>query len=278
MLNVNLFDAEFSHTLNQLGYITCSDTVKPKKINWHYRLPSYEGITIFTDRFCNHPIVDSFKFKTKIFWIFEPPAIRDYIYRSIKTNFNKFDYVLTYDENLLKLDSRFLPYVVGQCRVEAKDQMIYQKSKMLSMIASNKTSTIGHQLRHKVALLFGSKYNIDLFGTGYNSFDSKLTPLKDYMFSISIMNSQMNNFFTEVLIDLFKTGTVPIFWGASNIDQYFNTDGMIIFNTIDELENILNNLTTEDYDNRLEAIQDNFERASKYLSTDDYIADILESL
>jgi hypothetical protein len=261
-----------------LGYITCSDTKKPKDIEWLYRLPEYDGITVFTDRYCHSPLIDSPNLKKKVFWLLEPPAIRSETYSYIRENYDKFDYILTYDSDLLDLDDKFKKYIVGQCRILEEDQEIYPKSKMISMIASNKTSTEGHNLRHQVAKLYSDKFKIDLFGSGYSPFDYKLNSLKPYMFSIAIMNSKMNNFFTEVLVDLLKTGTVPIFWGASNIGDYFNTDGFIIFNSMEELESILSNLNESEYTKRLNAMQENFELADKYLSTDDYISGVLSSL
>ena len=66
------------------------------------------------------------------------------------------------------------------------------------------------------------------------------------------------------MIDCFASKTIPIYWGASNIGEYFNTDGMIIFNNIEELKDILDNLDEKFYDDRVEIIEENYEKSKQY--------------
>ena len=93
------------------------------------------------------------------------------------------------------------------------------------------------------------------------------------MFSVAVMNSRVDNYFTEVLTDCFAVGTVPIFWGTPNIDEFFNADGIIQFANIEEFSKV--KLSEEEYNNMLPAVQDNFERVQNYKSTDDIIAQTL---
>ncbi len=274
-LEVNIFDNNFTHTESMLGYITCSDTLKPTKIKWLNGLSEYSGITIFTDNFINHPMVDEVKTKTKIFWLIEPRAVNPSGYDIIKTVEDKFDYILTYDTELLDRGSKYIKYVVAQSRVSSDEAKIYPKSKMVSMIASHKNTTEGHKFRHVVVNNLQPKHSFEMWGSGYKRFKVKDEPLKDYHFSISIMNSKVDNFFTEVLVDNFRYGTVPIFWGCPNIGDYFDERGMIIFNTMEELDEILSNLTLKDYTDRLEYIEKNLTLSKDYVSTDDIVADAL---
>jgi hypothetical protein len=276
MIEVNLFDREFIHTEQLLGYITCSDRLRPTKIKWLNGLTEYDGITIFTDNFIDSHLIDSVKSKIKIFWLLEPRAIRPYGYSKIIEIESKFDYILTYDSELLKRSEKYIKYVVGQSRVY--EPKIYDKTKMVSMIASNKQITEGHRFRHEISNKLSKKYNIDMWGSGYKSFDSKLSPLSDYYFTVSVMNSKIDNFFTEVIVDNFMLGTVPIFWGCPNINEYFDERGIITFDTIDELDEILSKLTINDYLSRIEYIKNNFEIAKKYVSTDDIISDVLQKI
>jgi hypothetical protein len=276
MLEVNLFDREFIHTEQLLGYITCSDTLQPTKIKWINGLMEYDGITVFTERFLESPLVDSVKSRLKVFWLLEPRAIHPYEYNRIIELEHKFDYILTYDTELLKRSNKYKKYVVAQSRVT--DPKIHDKSAMFSMIASNKQMTDGHRFRHEIAAKLSSKYNIDMWGSGYKSFNDKVNPLAKYYFSISVMNCKIDNFFTEVLVDNFMLGTVPIFWGCPNIDNYFNPNGIITFDTIEELDTILSTLTVDDYISRKKAIEENFHLAPLFMSTDDIIADVLKRL
>lgn len=277
MIKVNLFDNNFYHTKDLLGFFTCSDVEKPKELEYVGRELEFDGITLFSDHFIFHPIVDQVKSRLKVAWLFEPRVIFDGLYDRIIDFENKFDYILTYDEALLNRSPKYLKYIVGQSRVSGSDARTdHPKDKRVSLIASNKMMSYGHRFRHEVTQALAGKHNIDLWGSGYKRFESKLDPLKDYKYSIAIMNCQANNFFTEVLLDCFRLGTIPIFWGCPNIGEYFNTDGMILFNTIDELDRIL-----ADLDNipvSRDAMEENFVRCQEYLSTDDYIARILNKL
>ena len=65
----------------------------------------------------------------------------------------------------------------------------------------------------------------------------------DYRFSIVIENCKRDYWFTEKLIDCLRTGTIPIYWGCPSIGDFFDIRGFILFDDINDLENILNNLT-----------------------------------
>lgn len=78
------------------------------------------------------------------------------------------------------------------------------------------------------------------------------------MFHVAIENSKYENLFTDKILDCFATKTLPIYWGAPNIDEFYNKNGIIFFNNENDLVDIINNLTEEDYFSRLDAINENF--------------------
>jgi hypothetical protein len=124
-------------------------------------------------------------------------------------------------------------------------------------------------LRHQSISTFNNK--LDVYGRGYNPIDYKLDALKDYAFSLTIENTQEDYYFTEKLIDCFMTGTVPIYWGCSSIGKFFNTDGMITFDNVNDLVDIIEGLSFEKYNYMKDAIKDNFEKAKEFLIAEDYI-------
>jgi len=77
--------------------------------------------------------------------------------------------------------------------------------------------------------------------------------------------------FTEILLDCFTVGTIPIFWGAPNIERFFNPDGILSFETVEECRTIVSNLSWELYHSRSKAIADNLRRVSEYAITEDWI-------
>ena len=101
----------------------------------------------------------------------------------------------------------------------------------------------------------------------------KIEGLQDYKFSITIENGQHDNYFTEKILDCFLTGTIPIYNGCENISDFFDMNGIITFNTIDELHDIVTTLTDSDYESRKDAIQRNFELAKQYEYNNDQLFD-----
>ena len=89
------------------------------------------------------------------------------------------------------------------------------------------------------------------------------------------MNAKHANYFTETLVDNFRVGTVPIFWGCDNIGDFFNEKGILKFDTGPELFEILDNLSENLYEDMLPYVQENYEIAKKYVCVDNIIADNL---
>ncbi len=270
MININLFDKNFVHSISEDGFDTCSAGRKPTKVEWVRNNFMWEGVTVFTDWFFPADVVNEVETTYKVAWLVEPKSIHPWAYEQIVNIEDKFDLVLTHDADLLKRGPKYKRSVVGSLRVPDDEQKVYDKNKRVSIIASDKNHTEGHQLRHELIRICPQ---LDAWGSGYKKFDSKLDPLKDYMFSVAVMNSRVDNYFTEVLTDCFAVGTVPIFWGTPNIDEFFNADGIIQFANIEEFSKV--KLSEEEYNNMLPAVQDNFERVQNYKSTDDIIAQTL---
>lgn len=263
---IKIYDSNFAHA----KYST--DFQNSKYIEWD-RLKNYDENEpcFYTDNFLTH--IDT-KTKNSYGWLIEPPSINANIYGYIKSNYSKFKNVLTYDKDLLDIGKNFLFYPHGGCWIPPNEQKVYEKNKLISIIASSKNITDGHKLRHQVI----SKYcnNIDVYGRGYNPVNIKTEALKDYMFSIVIENSKKDYYFTEKLIDCFRTGTIPIYYGCPSINNFFDINGLITFNTIHELSHILDNFCkSEYYYSKLDSIKNNFEESKKYLISEDWIVDNL---
>ena len=258
---IKIFDTNFSHSKYSTDYQTS------EFIEW-YRDQNLEfkEITFFTDNFLNMNVGDV---ENKIGWLIEPPSIKSEMYGTITTTCNNFKTVLTYSRDLLERGGNFEFYPHGGCWIPKESQKIYGKNKMVSMIASNKNETYGHKLRHEIASKFNDKIN--LYGRGYKPIELKTEGLIDYRFSIVIENIKMDYYFTEKIIDCFMTGTIPIYYGCPSIEKFFDINGIMTFDTVDELENILYNLTEKDYNEKYESIKNNFEKAKEFLISEDWI-------
>lgn len=95
-------------------------------------------------------------------------------------------------------------------------------------------------------------------------------PKKDvsmkYMFGLAIENVRENGYFTEKLIDCFATYTVPLYFGAPNISDFFDMDGIIVLDQYNWMDQI-NSLTKDDFKKRKQAMDINYENSKKYWST-----------
>ena len=163
----------------------------------------------------------------KVLLQLEPPSIVD-LTAPIIENQNNFDLILAWKQEVLDSckNSVFLPF--GSCWIEDVDHGVHDKSKLVSIIASNKNITIGHKLRHAI---IATDKTLDLFGRGYKPIDNKITALKDYMFSVIIENSTTKNYFSEKIVDCLITGTIPVF-GVVRILQTFLMKEDLYFLTV----------------------------------------------
>ena len=197
-------------------------------------------------------------------WLLESKYITPQIVDSVRMfpeqYLETFDLIFTHNQDLLKLDSKF-KWVPAQ-GFWIKEPKVYEKSKMISMIASNKKMCEGHRLRLQwVERLWGQ---VDMYGRGFNEIALKEDGLCDYMFSIAIENGQYGTYFTEKLLDCFATGTIPVYLGAPDIGNYFNKDGII--DLTDEFD-----VSDEIYYSKMDAIKENLEKAKEMEILEDYI-------
>jgi len=188
------------------------------------------------------------------------------VYEKVIQNHHKFTKILGWHESLHLLPNfEFFPLTeISQWnllpeKLDINKFKIYNKTKQISFISSNKNICPGHQLRLEcVNEVKNLELDVDIFGRGINPISSKLEGLKNYYYSIAMENEQLPFYFTEKIIDCFLSGTIPIYYGCSNIEKYFNPKGIISFNNKKELIDILNNLDYEFYNNNIEAIKENY--------------------
>lgn len=262
MKELKLLDKNFPHTEFTTQYQT-SDKIKWNrnfdKVNDDEILIATDDCIMYNDYTCR-----------MVGMLMEPRAINPRIYNflSKEENTHKFERILTYDKELLDLSDKFEFYPHCGCWIQPEFQQIHQKDKLVSIIASSKRMTLGHKLRHQVIERFNQ---IDAFGIEYKYLDHKIEALEKYRFSVVIENCKIDYYFTEKLIDAFITGTIPIYWGCPSIGDFFNLDGMLIIESLEDLDRIMDKLSPKLYENMLNAAKENFELAKRYLIAEEWL-------
>jgi len=257
---INLVGNSFTHlTGGNKGYSVHGK--ESKYIEWVFDLSANE--TVYVDQNINQAFTDGIPGK-KYGWLLESkfvvPGIADEIKANVEEYFKVFEYIFTHNKELLSLDSRF-----KWCPAQGfwiKEPKIYEKSKMISMISSNKAFTEGQKNRLDWVERLGDQ--VDIYGRGINPIDDKEEGLCDYMFSVVIENGVYESYYTEKILDCFATGTIPVYLGSPDIGEHFNQDGIIQLS--DEFD-----VSEEIYESKIEAIKDNLKRVKQIEVLEDFI-------
>lgn len=252
-------------------YDCSSNRNNPKYIQWLSReTETPHEVSVYVDNYIkdwglNDPDHE------KIGWLLESPQMNEGIINYIKENLPLFKehykMIFTCLDTLLELGDPF-KYTISNAVpwIWEKNRMIYPKTKLVSMIASNKGWLRGH--RNRLEWVEKLKGKVDLFGTGREfQLNDKEDGLRDYMFSVSIENDNSEGYFTEKLTDPFVMGTVPVYYGSRKIvDKYFNPSGVIFLQD----DPTLSTLTVEKYNSMMPAIEENFNLAQQLPIAEDY--------
>jgi len=264
---------------------SCSDK-KPKLFSW---TKEDSSIKVFIDAAISHGINYVKKpGEKKIAWICESRAIfyefyfpKDIFEQHLEHICNNYDAVYFSDRSFCTKNKKIHFSFAGSNLPWIEDRQIFEKNKLVSLIASPKKSTIGHQIRHTLAEnwkdkvdLYGGVLGSPRFGYEKRPWGDKSKALNPYMFSIVIENDKYPTYFTEKLTDCFATGVIPIYWGTPDIGNYFNSDGIITLNSSFDPSQ----LTEELYYSKIDAIKHNFDRVNKLENADDVLYHMIKQL
>lgn len=213
------------------------------------------------------------------------------IHSWVKDNHHLFDVILTWNELILNNCPNSIPFT---CNYQQDSHDYYdtfinkEKNFEVSFLSGTKTLSEGHKFRNSIFNLKDQInipkkwfYVLDDFDTnnnvrpGYNEYSKDMSHIpehlkkipqvygkricyEDPMFHVCVENVKHNNWYTEKIGEAFCTKTVPIYWGCPNIGEYYDSRGIITFETEEELVNIVNNLTPELYNDMKPYIDYNY--------------------
>lgn len=258
-MKFNMISETFAHARSSTWY------KKPTYFEWDFKTKDND-ISFYIDGDINKGFEDKNDSKLKFLWGLESRHFNSNLFDIVKNNldeiFDTYEMFFTYNDELCKLDDRIkwvpaMGYWINNPR-------LYTKSKLISMITSNKRMT--EQQAFRVDFAESNRHKIDLFGRGYQSIPEKEFGLTKYMFSVCIENDTYDTYFTEKILDCFASATIPVYKGTRNITKYFNPDGIIFLDDFN-----IDNLTPELYYTKLDAVKDNLNRVLKFNTIEDWI-------
>lgn len=275
MITINLFDDTFRQSECSVAW------GKSKNIKYVRDKVDWGGISLFTDGYISSGIAEMVDSRLKIGWLHEPKCLHPHVYKDASPPPKELDYILTYDKEYLEKYSdkaRFMPY--GGVWIPEHLRGIKKKTKLVSMLYGAKMSTDGHRIRHDIAAaLDAAGLKVDYYGfrgtpTDYSP-ETKYKVLADYMFSIVVETCREDYLFTEILLDCFAVGTIPIFWGCPTIGGLFSEKGIWPFSTVDECVDYVRLINEPRHwlDGELlkEAREYNFVQAMQYAIPEDWM-------
>jgi hypothetical protein len=202
-----------------------------------------------------------------VLFVWEPPTVQGELHDP-KT-LALFGKVFTWDDDLID-NKRFFKFYYPVLVQRMENIPPFEKKKFCTMISRRLSSSHPKQLyaeREKTIRFFEDKPGeFDLYGMYWEkrkfknwrgSVPDKMAVLKDYKFSICYENTkEIKGYITEKIFDCFGAGVVPVYWGASNVEEYIPADCFIDrrkFKDNKEMYKFLKGITKEQYEGYLKA-------------------------
>ena len=254
---------------------------------WDLKFDLYHDkqIELFVDQIPNTPIPEGV---VRFVFLLEPPEIVNHSSHALYgLQTNTYDYLLTHNQDLINASDKAHLFEFGTTWI--KDYTFPDKEFTISALVGGKLMADGHYLRQDVLghrdsivtpknFYTSSHFPPRVGSLGLNILGDDKIPLFNSQFHICIENTKRLNWFTEKLIDCMVTKTVPIYWGCPNIGDWFNLDGMLIVNNLEDIINVSNSLTENTYNEKLDAINENYEIAKKLATIDDRLINKINQL
>ena len=155
------------------------------------------------------------------------PAVR----RQLNRDCYNFYRVYTADDNLV--GEKYIhthgsqPWAVDKDYDALKSCQIPVKTRVLSWITSNRTYYRGHKERMDFLRKIRGHIEFDLFGRGFTPIDDKWDGLAPYNYSLVVENFHGPFGWSEKLADCYLSWTMPIYYGCTNIEDYFPEESFV---------------------------------------------------
>jgi hypothetical protein len=177
--------------------------------------------------------------------------------------------VFTCDSDLVTENDGCLDYVltppmlrswsVRRTYDQLRGSTVRDKPHRLSWITSDAAVLAGHRYRLNFLKRLQREIPLDLYGRGFRRVYDKWDVLSPYRYSIAFENMRSAYYFTEKLMDCFVCETMPLYFGSSQITDFFPKESLFIIDpeapdVIDQIKSVVaSDLSLRNRDAILEA-------------------------
>lgn len=201
-------------------------------------------------------------------------------------NKDLFSIILTWDDKVLNNcnNASYLAFGGSWFKPYQYEKEHYKKFE-LAHLSGVLNKSYGHSMRHEIIArqnefkiptnfhkTIGDRHNLDDARIG------KETVFGNSMFGVAIENFSHRGWFSEKLLDCFLMKTIPLYWGCSNIGDYFNLDTIIRVNNVDDIISYVNRLRSNDYERHIKSIEENYQKALQYIDYEQNLINKVEEI
>jgi hypothetical protein len=260
--------------------------------NPFHELEEFEYLIVFEVFPDQIQAVSKYPKEKLILFLWEPPSVLPQNYQAeFHALFSK---VYTWHDDLVD-NQKYFKFHYPVFHEMIAESVEYESKKLATLIACNKRSQDPNELyshRLNVIKLYEGKEedNFDLYGKWWpegmkvykGPVSRKVDILKKYRFNYAYENIKGTpGYVTEKIFDTFQAGTVPIYWGASNVTKYVPADCFIDrekFNSEEELYQYLQGMSKEEYEKFLTNIRNFMKSDRKNPFTSEYFTNFMIDL
>lgn len=210
----------------------------------------------------NSTILDKFPLNKRILFMWEPPVVQKDMYTD--KFLSKFKRVYTWNDSLVD-NNKFFKFYYPELKSMLPHLPTFEERKLLTQISGRKRSKHQKELySERVAVIqffetlpegdfefYGIGWEKDGYRTYQGMTPNKLETLKNYRFSVCYENMcDVQGYITEKIFDCFAAGTVPIYWGASNVTDFIPKECFIDrrdFGSFKEVYDYVKKMDSETY-------------------------------
>jgi hypothetical protein len=182
---------------------------------------------------CNHVErnTDLFIDPARLWLVLQEPPVRSYHW--LRAGFGEYGRVFGPDPVLngndgLSFQHGMLPWHVGRTYDQLSHGSSFQKSVDLAWVTSNATHHRGHKSRMRfLDRLRETGVPLQLHGRGFAPIEDKWDALCPARYALAIENFTGPHYWTEKVADCFLAGALPLYWGCTNLQDYFPEDSFV---------------------------------------------------